>query len=34
LRRLSAAVPEPILLSMTGNEIRAVEQAITLPGSG
>src|ERR1022692_3757929 len=31
-QRLSAAVPEPILLPMTDNEIRAVEQAITLPG--
>jgi integrase len=31
-RRLSAAEPEPSLLPMTGDEIRAVEQAITLPG--
>lgn len=31
-RRLSAAVPEPIVLPMTDSEIRAVEQAITLPG--
>ena len=30
--RLSAAVPEPSLLPMTDDEIRAVEQAITLPG--
>ena len=31
-RRLSAAEPEPSLLPMTDDEIRAVEQAITLPG--
>jgi integrase len=31
-RRLSAAEPEPSLLPMTDGEIRAVEQAITLPG--
>jgi integrase len=31
-RRLSAAGPEPSMLPMTGDEIRAVEQAITLPG--
>ncbi len=31
-RRLSAAVPEPIVLLMTDNEIRAVGQAITHPG--
>lgn len=31
-RRLKAAVPEPSMLPMTEDEIRAVEQAITLPG--
>ena len=31
-RRLSAAEPEPSLLPMTDGEIRAVEQAVTLPG--
>ncbi len=31
-RRLSAAGPEPSLLPMTGDEVRAVEQVITLPG--
>jgi len=31
-RRLSAAEPEPSLLPMTDDEIRAVEQVITLPG--
>jgi hypothetical protein len=31
-QRLKAAVPEPSLLPMTANEIRAVEQAITHPG--
>jgi hypothetical protein len=31
-RRLSAAGPEPSLLPMTDDEVRAVEQAITLPG--
>jgi hypothetical protein len=31
-RRLSAAEPEPSLLPMTDEEIRAVEQTITLPG--
>jgi integrase len=31
-RRLSATVPEPSLLPMTDDEIRAVKQAITLPG--
>jgi integrase family protein with SAM-like domain len=31
-RRLSAAEPEPSLLPMTDDEVRAVEQAITLPG--
>ena len=31
-RRLSAAEPEPSLLPLTGDEIRAVEQAVTLPG--
>src|SRR5713226_2966322 len=31
-QRLKAAVPGPSLLPMTEDEIRAVEQAITLPG--
>jgi integrase len=31
-RRVSAAEPEPSLLPVTDDEIRAVEQAITLPG--
>src|SRR5260370_34600596 len=31
-RRLSAAGPEPSLLPMTDDEVRAVEQVITLPG--
>ena len=31
-QRLSAAEPEPSMLPMTDDEIRAVEQAITLPG--
>jgi len=31
-QRLKAGVPEPSLLPMTEEEIRAVEQAITLPG--
>jgi integrase len=32
VQRLRAAAPEPSLLPMTGDEIRAVEQAITHPG--